>query len=169
MSTLNPFSSFGVVPPPAATAASGLDFLLGMLEGRHPAPPFSAATDIWIVSAEPGRVVFEAMPSARFYNPMGTVHGGWIATLLDSGMGCAVHSTLKPGQVFTTLEMKTVFAKAAYETTGKLRCESALMHSGSRVASAEGKIYDGAGRLIAYGSETCLITDIASKSPVPQL
>jgi len=159
MSAHNPFSSFGVVPPATATAATGLEFLRGMIEGRHPAPPFSAATDIWIVSAEPGRVVFEAMPSARFYNPMGSVHGGWIATLLDSGMGCAVHSTLKPGQVFTTLEMKTVFVRAAYEKTGRLRCENLLLHAGSRIASAEGKVYDGEGRLVAYGSETCLITD----------
>ena len=83
MSEHNPFGAFGVVEPAIATERTGLDFLNSMLERRAPSPRFSETTDIWMVSAETGRVVFEAMPSARFYNPMGVIHGGWIATLLD--------------------------------------------------------------------------------------
>jgi acyl-coenzyme A thioesterase PaaI-like protein len=105
MSERNPFQAFGIVGPAILTRGTGLDFLKSLLERTHPSPPFSASTDIWIVSAETGRVRFEAMPSARFYNPMGVVHGGWIATLLDSCMGCAVHSTLEAGQTYTTIEM----------------------------------------------------------------
>jgi uncharacterized protein (TIGR00369 family) len=158
----NPFRAFGVADPAIATAVTGLDFLQSMIERREPAPPFSDTTDIWIVSAETGRVVFEGMPSQRFYNPMGIIHGGWIAMLLDSCMGCAVHSVLNVAQTYTTIEMKTVFVRPAHVKTGLLRCEGALMHSGKRVASAEGKVFDSERRLIAYGSETCLITDLRS-------
>ena len=163
MSEHNPFGTFGVIDPAIATGGTGLDFLKSMLERRAPSPPFSETTDIWMVSAERGRVVFEAMPSARFYNPMGVIHGGWIATLLDSCMGCAVQSALKAAQTYTTVEMKTVFVRAAQADTGLLRCEGTLLHSGRRVASSEGKVFDRESRLIAYGSETCLITDLGKK------
>ena len=158
MSEHNPFRVFGVADPAIAIGGTGLDFLKSMLERRAPSPPFSETTGIWMVSAETGRVVFEAKPSTRFYNPMGVIHGGWIATLLDSCMGCVVQSTLKAGQTYTTVEMKTVFVRAAHEETGLLRCEGMLLHSGKRIASSEGKVFDREGRLIAYGSETCLIT-----------
>ncbi|HEX4210462.1 MAG TPA: PaaI family thioesterase [Candidatus Binataceae bacterium] len=159
MTNLNSQETVGLVPPNDAAAISGLDFLRRLLDGSYPTPPFSKETGIWLVSIELGRVVFEAMPSARYYNPMGIVHGGWIATLLDSAMACAVHSSLAPGHSFVTLEMKTVFVKAVLEQTGKLRCEGTLLHAGGRVASSEGRIYDGKGILIAHGSETCLVTD----------
>jgi uncharacterized protein (TIGR00369 family) len=162
LSEHNPFGAFGVVDPAIATEKAGLDFLQSMLERRAPSPPISETADIWMVSAETGRVVFEAMPSARFYNPMGVIHGGWIATLLDSCMGCAVQSTLKAAQTYTTIEMKTVFVRAVHAETGLLRCEGILLHSGRRIASSEAKVFDGEGRLIAYGSETCLITDVGS-------
>ena len=123
----------------------------GRAQPFHPAPPFSEVAAVWPISVEVGRVAFEASPSARFYNPMGLVHGGWLALLLDSAMGCAVHSTLEPGQAFTTIEMKTTFVRPVRESTGKLRCEGVLLHAGSRIASSEGKIFDGAGRLIAHG------------------
>jgi len=163
LSAHNPFRAFGVVDPAIATGKTGLDFLMSMLERRAPSPPFSETTNIWMVSAETGRVAFEAMPSARFYNPMGVIHGGWIATLLDSCMGCVAQSTLRAGQTYTTIEMKTAFARAARIDTGLLRCEGTLLHSGRRVASSEGKVFDREGRLIAYGSETCLITDLGSR------
>jgi uncharacterized protein (TIGR00369 family) len=163
LSAHNPFEAFGVVDPAIATGGTGLDFLQSMLERRAPSPPFSETADIWMVSAETGRVVFEAMPSAQFYNPMGVIHGGWIATLLDSCMGCAVQSTLNAAQTYTTIEMKTVFVRAVHAETGLLRCEGILLHSGRRIASSEAKVFDGEGRLIAYGSETCLITDLGCR------
>jgi uncharacterized protein (TIGR00369 family) len=139
-------------------AMSGLEFLRGLMDGTLPAPAFGTTSRIKPVSAEAGRVVFEGEPSGDFYNPMGTVHGGWIATLIDTAMACAVHSSLKPGEIFTTVEMHITFVRPVHETTGTLRCEGVLLHSGGRVASAEGKLYDAAGNLIAHGSETCLIT-----------
>ena len=151
---------FGVVPREQATTQSGLDFMRDVHSGALPSPPFAQASDIWPVTIERGHIVFEGAPSSRFYNPMGTVHGGWLATLLDTVMGCAVHTTLAPGQFYTTLEMKIVYVKAVFEKTGTLRAEGTLLHAGSRVASAEGKIYDAAGTLIAHGSETCLITQL---------
>ncbi|HUN59994.1 MAG TPA: PaaI family thioesterase [Candidatus Binataceae bacterium] len=160
MADLNSNGNVGLVPRVDAVAVSGLEFLRRLLDGTYPRPPFSKETDIWPISAEAGHVIFEAMPSARFYNPMGIVHGGWIATLLDTALACAVHSSLPPGQTFVTLEMKTVFVKAVLEKTGKLRCEGTLLHTGGRVASSEGRIYDARGTLMAHGSETCLISHV---------
>jgi uncharacterized protein (TIGR00369 family) len=139
-------------------AMSGLEFLRALMDGTLPAPPFGATSRITPVEAEMGRVVFEGAPHGDFYNPMGTVHGGWIATLIDTAMACAVHSSLKAGEIFTTVEMNVTYVRPVQESTGKLRCEGVLLHSGGRVASAEGKVYDAAGNLIAHGSETCLIT-----------
>ena len=147
----------GVVPQELATATPGLAFLEGLRDGALPAPPFAAVTDVWLVEAESGRVVFEATPSSRFYNPLGTVHGGWISTLLDSAMGCAVHSMLKVGQAYTTVDMTISFVRPVFERTGKLRCEGKIIHAGRRIATAEGRVYDAAGTLIAHGSETCLV------------
>jgi uncharacterized protein (TIGR00369 family) len=143
----------------SVSGLSGLEILRALLDGSLPPPPFGATTSMGPVSVEEGRVVFEADPSERFYNPMGTVHGGWIATLLDSVMGCAVHSVLKPGQTYTTIEMKTVFVRPVFEATGRLTCEGTLLHVGSRVASSEGKVFDSRGRLVAHGTETCLIME----------
>jgi uncharacterized protein (TIGR00369 family) len=160
--TLN--TTFGLVTPEIAATLSGVEFIQGMLDGIYPAPPFAETTDLWPISVEAGKVVFEARPSKKFYNPMGIVHGGWISLLIDTVMGCAVHSSLKAGQAYTTLEMKTTFVRSVLESTGVLRCEGVLLHSGSRTASSEGKIFDGSGRLVAHGSETCLIMDALRKA-----
>ncbi|WP_244642524.1 PaaI family thioesterase [Phyllobacterium sp. 628] len=156
--------TYGLVPPEVAATLSGVEFMQGLLAGTYPAPPFAETTGLWPVSVEAGKIVFEAMPSKRFYNPMGAVHGGWISLLIDTVMGCAVHSSLKAGQAYTTIEMKTTFVRPVFESTGKLRCEGLLLHSGSRTASSEGKIFDGNGRLVAHGSETCLIMDVQKKT-----
>jgi uncharacterized protein (TIGR00369 family) len=158
----NPHREFGLVSPEVAGRVSGVEFLQSLLDATYPAPPFSEVAEVWPISVDVGRVAFEALPSARFYNPMGLVHGGWLALLLDTAMGCAVHSTLEPGQIYTTVEMKTAFVRPVRETTGKLRCEGVLLHAGSRIASSEGKVFDGPGRLVAHGSETCLISTIRS-------
>ena len=104
----------GVVPREAAAGIAGLAFLEGLRDGKQPAPPFAVETDIWIAEVESGRVVFEATPSQRFYNPLGTVHGGWISTLLDLAMGCAVHSVLKAGQAYTTVDMTVSFVRPVW-------------------------------------------------------
>ncbi|MGE0768376.1 MAG: PaaI family thioesterase [Hyphomicrobiaceae bacterium] len=147
----------GVVPMEAAIASSGLAFLQGLRDGQHPVPPYAAASGITIADVEHGRVVFEALPSAEFYNPLGTVHGGWISGLLDSAMGCAVHSLLQPGQAYTTVDLSVSFVRAILEKTGIVRCEGKVIHAGGRIATAEGRLWDARGTLLAHGTETCLI------------
>lgn len=148
---------FGLVSPAQARALSGLELMCGVQDGSLPAPPFAETADIEPIELENGRVVFHGRPAARFYNPMGMIHGGWLAMLLDTVMGCAVHTTLAAGQAYTTLEMSTTFVKAVFEKTGVVRAEGVLLHRGSRIASAEGKLYDANGTLLAHGTETCLI------------
>jgi uncharacterized protein (TIGR00369 family) len=158
----NPARNVGLLSPDRAGSLCGVDFLRGIMDGLYPAPPFSEVADVWPVSIEVGRIVFEAAPSARFYNPMGIVHGGWIALLLDTVMGCAVHSALQPGRAFATVDMTTSFVRPVSEGTGTLRAEGTLLHLGHRIASAEGKVFDLADRLVAHGSESCAITAIGN-------
>ena len=157
MTRMSPFKTAGVVPQEVATSVSGLEFLSALRDGKHPAPPYAIESDIWITEVEVGRVVFEAEPSALFYNPLGTVHGGWISGLLDSAMGCAVHSLLKPGQAYTTVDMTINFVRPVFASTGRLKCEGKVIHPGSRIATSEGRVWDQNGKLVAHGSETCFI------------
>lgn len=152
-----PAQPFGLPQAEPGSGTSGLEFLKGLLEGRYSAPPFAEVADIWPTSVERGHVVFEATPSSRFYNPMGSVHGGWLAMLLDTAMGCAVHSALDPGQGYTTIDLQTTFVRSVRESTGRIRCQGTLLHMGGRVASSEGRIFDAHGALLAHGSERCLI------------
>ena len=122
-----------------------------------PRPPIGDTLDFLPIRIEPGVAVFQGRPQIKHYNPLGTVHGGWISTLLDSAMGCAVHSVLKAGQAYTTIDMTINFVRPVFEKTGKLRCEGKIIHAGGRVATAEGRVWDQAGTLIAHGSETCMI------------
>lgn len=157
-----PYTNFGVVPRETALGMSGLEFLEAIRDRTLPAPPFAGLIDIWLAEVEAGRVVFEGRPSARFYNPLGTVHGGWVSSLLDSAMGCAVHSRLKAGQGYTTVDLKVSLVRAVTKATGALRCEGVSVHAGGRIATAEGRVWDAAGKLIAHGSETCLVVDGAA-------
>ncbi len=149
------------VPSPITSAAvarmNGLDFMTALMREELPPPPFAPTTEIWPLAVDEGRAVFHGKPAQRFYNPMGTVHGGWLSTLLDTAMGCAVHTRLPAGMAYTTVEMKLNFVKPAFEHTGTLRCEATLIHFGKRIATSEGRVYDAAGNLIAHGTETCMI------------
>ena len=165
MRTLYEATEVGVVPREVATGVAGLAFLERLRDRTQPVPPFASETDIWLIEVESGRAVFEAKPSTRFYNPLGTVHGGWISTLLDSAMGCAVHSLLKLGQMYTTIDMTVSFVRPVFEKTGKLRCEGKIIHAGGRVATAEGRVWDDAGNLIAHGTETCLVMAVVMAVP----
>ncbi len=158
----NPYKQFGVVDRNLAASETGLAFLRKLLDGTYPAPPISEASDLWLAEVEQGRAVFDGKPGPRFFNPMGIVHGGWISTILDSAMGCAVHTVLKAGQSYTTIEMKVNFVRPVSENTGIVRCEGKVVHSGGRIATSEGRLTDASGKLLAHGSETCLIFSAAS-------
>ena len=147
----------GVVSRDVLTAESGLAFLQGLIEGVYPAPPFSHTTGIYLASVSEGRAVFTGVPTEEFLNPIGTIHGGWISALLDSAMACAVHTTLKPGQGYTSVEMKINFVRPILPDLGEITCEGVLIHRGGTIATSEGKLRDGKGRLLAHGSETCMI------------
>lgn len=152
--------AFGVTDFKMATSMPGIEFLHAMMSGKFPAPPICEALDFILVEAEPGRAVFEGLPSDRFRNPLGTVHGGWMSTLLDSALGCAVHSTLKAAQGFTTVDLAVSFVRAVHQSTGKLRCEAKVIHVGGRIATAEARLVDAEGKLYAHGTTTCLVMPI---------
>lgn len=147
----------GVTPLDQVKHLSGLEFMQGILEGRFPPPPISAVLKFDLVELERGRAVFEAVPEFGFYNPIGVVHGGYAATLLDSCMGCAVHTTLPAGQAYTTLEFKINFVRAMTDQTGRVRAEGRVIHPGNRAATAEGSLYDARHKLLAHATTTCLI------------
>lgn len=147
----------GVAIPDDLRSASGLEILRRIVDGRLPPPPIATLLDFHALEIEEGRALFGATPNARHYNPLGTVHGGYTATLLDSCMACAVHSKLKPGQGYTTLEFKVQFVRAISAETGPVRAEGKLLHLGRQVGSAEGRLIDASGRLLAHGTTTCLI------------
>jgi uncharacterized protein (TIGR00369 family) len=149
--------AYGVVPPAETTSMDGIDFLRAMLEGRYPAPPIARAMGFLLTEVGEGLAVFEGTPTADFLNPLSTVHGGWAATILDSALGCCVHTLIRKGQAYTTVEMKVNYVRALMPDTGPVRCEGRVIHAGSRIATSEGRLIDAKGRLIAHGTETCLI------------
>jgi uncharacterized protein (TIGR00369 family) len=154
----------GLVPLEEVRLLSGLELLRGMIDGRLPPPPVSKAANIWLSDADHGRVVFEGEPGEAFFNPMGTVHGGWTGTILDSAMACAVHSTLAAEQAYTTVEMKVNFVRAVMPGGGLVRCEGRVVHGGRRIATSEGFLRSHDGKLLAHGTETCLIVDLAAST-----
>jgi uncharacterized protein (TIGR00369 family) len=136
---------------------SGMDYIRLIFEGELPAPPIADLMGFRGVEFEHGRAVFEMTPGPQHYNPIGSVHGGVALTLLDSAMGCAVHTLLDAGVGYTTLEVKTNFVRPITADTGLIRCEGTVIHGGTRVATAEGRLTDASGRLLAHGTTTCLI------------
>jgi uncharacterized protein (TIGR00369 family) len=136
---------------------SGLDFLRAIAAGELPQPPIAELMNFRLTGVELGKVLFEGTPGPQHYNPIGTVHGGFAATVLDSVMACAVHSTLPAGMAYTTLELKVNFVRAITQGTGLVLAESKVIHQGARVATSEGRIHDAKGKLYAHGSTTCLI------------
>jgi uncharacterized protein (TIGR00369 family) len=146
---------------------SGLDFLTGILEGRIPGPPVAQLLGFAFTEIEAGRVVMALDPGEHHYNPLSTVHGGVAATLLDSVMACAVHSTLPAGRGYTTLEIKINYVRAITAATGRLRAEGKIIHVGRQVGTAEGRLVDAAGRLYVHGTTTCIILDTVTPGREP--
>jgi uncharacterized protein (TIGR00369 family) len=144
--------------PQASAGKSGLEALRAVFDGTLPPPPIAETMGFNGVHVEEGKAVFEGEPAEYLYNPIGVVHGGFAMTLLDSAMGCAVHSTLAPGDRYTTLEVKTNFVRPITLDTGRVRCEGVVIHRGGTIATAEGKLTAAAtGKLLAHGTTTCLI------------
>ena len=155
-----PSIEYGVTPPGVVASMTGLDFVRAIFEGKLPAPPIMQTVEPFDSTAEPGVVVFHSIPGFRHYNPIGSVHGGYAATLLDSAMGLAVHTTLPAGTGYTTLEFKISFIRGMTKDTGPVRTEGRTMNVGRRAATAEARITDAKGRLLAHATTTCLVFEI---------
>ena len=155
-----PADGYGVVPLDQARAMDGLALMTGVMNGTFPAPPIARVLGFRVSEVEAGRVVFTYEPVFDHYNPLGSVHGGIAATLLDSVMGCCIHTTLKAGTGYTTVEIKVNYVRAMTDKTGPVRAEGKVINVGARIATSEGRLVDGAGKLLAHGTTTCLVFPI---------
>jgi uncharacterized protein (TIGR00369 family) len=149
---------------PLANAAlsgqrSGLEMLQAMIAGELAGPPVMSLLDMSRMTAEEGRVTVEMVPQEFHYNPLGTVHGGVLSTLLDTAAACAVHTTLPAGVAYTTLDLNVKFLRPVTVASGLLRGEGRVLQRGRRTALAEARLTDGAGRLVAHATSSCLILD----------
>ncbi len=149
----------------AAQSLSGLDYLRAMAAGDLPSPPIFHTLAFTSIDVAPGQITFHFTPEEFHYNPIGSVHGGVLATLLDSASACAVHSLLPAGQGYTTLELKINYIRPVFTTSGPMHCTGTVINLGRRTALAEAKLYDAQQKLYAHCTQTCLIFD--PKPPKP--
>ncbi len=150
---------YGVARPEQFAGRTGLQVFQAMLAGELPRAPIAQTLDFLLVQADAGHVEFQGTPLRAHYNPLGTVHGGWIATLLDSAVGCAVHTLLPAGKAYTTLELKVNYVKALSDKVPLVRAVGRIVHFGGRVATSEGRLVAADGTLYAHATTTCLIFD----------
>lgn len=141
----------------AAPTMSGMDYLQAMLRGDIPPPPIARLMALELVEVAPGRAVFAAEPAEFHYNPIGVVHGGLASTLLDSALGCAIHTMLPAGTGYTTLELHVNFVRPLINTTGRVRCEAEVLHVGRSIGTSQARIVDAEGKLYAHATTTCMI------------
>ena len=155
---------YGVTPISVMASMSGLDFVRAIFARKLPEPPIMAPVEPFDCTAETGHVVIHSVPGIRHYNPIGSVHGGYAAILLDSAMGLAVQTTLPAGTGYTTLEFKISFIRGMSKDTGVIRTEGKVLNAGRRAATAEARITDANGRLLAHATTTCLVFEIPKES-----
>lgn len=141
----------------AARETDGLTFLRRMAAGEVPSPPIASTLGFAALEVEHGRVVFGLQPGEHHVNPLGSVHGGVFATLLDSAAGCAVHSVLPAGASYTSMDLTVKFLRGLGPGSGPVRCEGLVVHLGGRTALAEARLTDGAGRLCAHATSSCMV------------
>jgi uncharacterized protein (TIGR00369 family) len=148
-------------PVPTLERAAGLpgcDYMRAVAAGELPPPPIAVLLRMAPIEVDDGRVVFAGEPGEEHYNPIGSVHGGYAATIIDSAIGCAVHTTLPVGAAYSTQTLETKYVRPITRDTGIVHCEATVLHRGRRQATAEAKVTDAAsGKLLAHGTGTCLI------------
>ena len=142
---------------PDLATLDGFEQLEAMFDGRLPAPPIAETLGLEDFGGERGAIHVGLVPQTRHYNPIGSVHGGVVATLLDTAAGCSVHSTLAPGELYTSLDLTVKFLRAVTLDSGRLRCEGSVLQRGRRTALAQAQLYDEKGRLVAHATSSCLI------------
>ena len=148
---------YGVATPDQIEGLSGLELLRKMIARQLPAPPIAEGLGFLLVEVEEGRAVFEGVPGPHLLNPLGSVHGGWALTLIDSAAGCAVHTILSPGIGYTTVETKVNFTRAIRPDGGLVRCEGKVVSRGRTIATAEARLISADGKLLAHGTSTLMI------------
>ena len=152
----------GTIPHEDIQKYTGLELLQRIVDGKYPVPPISFQLSFTLTEVAEGRAVFRAMPSERYLNPLGSVHGGWAATLLDSALGCAVQTQLDRGEAYTTAEFKVNLTRPITPKTGEVVCEGKVIHKGRTLAVSEATLKDAQGKLLAFGTETCSIFPAAN-------
>jgi uncharacterized protein (TIGR00369 family) len=150
----------GVAKPEQVAGRSGLEVLQAMLRGELPYPPIARSLDFQLVEVEAGRAVFQGAPGPGHLNPLGTLHGGWYATLLDSALGCAVHTMMPAGRGYTTAELGVNLVKGIGPKVQRVRAEGRVLHCGRQLATAEAKLVGPDGTLYAHGTTTCLVFEL---------
>lgn len=147
----------GVATPEQVAGRSGLELMQAMLRGELPYPPIASTLDFTLLSVDDGMATFQGTPLPRHFNPMGTVHGGWFATLLDSALGCAVHTKMPPGRAYTTAELGVNLVKALSPKVPRVRAIGRVIHAGRQLATAEARLVGPDGTLYAHATTTCLV------------
>ncbi|HMC15840.1 MAG TPA: PaaI family thioesterase [Albitalea sp.] len=153
-------SGVGLASPDAVKGLNGLEVMRAMLAGRVPYPHIADTMDFSLVEIGAGRAVFQSTPQLKHYNPLGSVHGGWYATLLDSALGCAVHTTMPVGRGYTTAELSVNIVRGASFKSGPLRAIGTVIHTGRQLATAEARIVGPDGKVYAHGTTTCLVFEM---------
>ena len=152
----------GTIPHEDVEHYTGIELLRRVVAGEYPAPSIAARMNFGLVEVDEGRVVFKGMPGARHFNPLGSVHGGWAATVLDSALGCCIHTLLGKGEGYSTVEMKVNYLRPISDKTGIVTCEGKVVNKGRTLAVSEARMIDENGKLLAIGTETCAIFPIAN-------
>lgn len=150
----------GVAPREVVASIDGLTFLRRMLTGELPHAAIGTTLDFLLIEVEPGRAVFQGTPGPAHFNPLGTVHGGWFATLLDSALGCAVHTLMPVGRAYTTAELSIKLVRALTPKVQRVRAEGQVVHCGRQLATAEARLVGPDGTLYAHATTTCLVFDL---------
>jgi uncharacterized protein (TIGR00369 family) len=154
----------GVASPARIAGLGGLQILQGSLAGELPYPPIADTLDFLLLEVDEGRALFQGTPGQAHLNPMGTVHGGWYATLLDSALGCAVQTMLPAGRAYTTAELGINLVRAIGPKAQRVRAEGTIVHCGRQLATAQARLYGPDGTLYAHATTTCLVFDAAAQA-----
>jgi uncharacterized protein (TIGR00369 family) len=163
VSRMNAGAGVGLANPADLAGLTGLQQMQAMLDGKLPYPHIADTLDFSLVEIGEGHAIFQGQPQLKHYNPLGTVHGGWYATLLDSAVGCAVHTAMPAGRAYTTAELSVNIVRAASHKSGPLRAIGTVVHAGRQLATAEGRIVGPDGKLYAHATTTCLVFEVPSK------
>ena len=150
----------GIATPQQWAGKTGLEQMQAMLDGELPFAPIAKTLDFSLIRVAPGVALFQGQPGPAHFNPMGSVHGGWFATMLDSALGCAVHTLMPAGRGYTTAELSVNYVRGLSPKVGRVRAEGKVLHCGKQLATAEARLFGPDGTLFAHATTTCLVFDL---------